>query len=60
MEKCLVVLKPFMLMTKEAEGEHTTASTVILMVKKLRSDLDQLNVRGIGTLKDETLSQLDK
>ena len=60
MTKVITVLKPFMCMTKLAEGEYATASIVIPMVKKLRLTLTSLNARLIGTLRDEAVAQLDK
>ena len=45
-------------MNKEAEQQHATASSVIPMIKKLRMDKTDLNISGIGTLKDETIKIL--
>lgn len=58
--KVIQVLKPFMCMTKLMEGENATASLVIPVVKKLRHDLVSMDARGIGTMRDETVQQLDK
>ena len=47
-------------MTKMAEAEHAAASIVIPMIKKLKSDISNIDGRRVGTFKDEVLDQLEK
>ena len=49
-----------MCMTKLFEAERATVSLVIPVIKKLSHDLTSIDARGIGTLRDEALQQLDK
>ena len=60
MKKVITVLKPFMTMTKLLEEETATVSLVIPVVKKLHKELTSLDARGIGTLRDEAITQLEK
>ena len=58
--KSLKILKPFVEVTKEAEGDHALLSEVIPMVNMLKSEINRINEIGIGKLKSEVLAQLNK
>ena len=56
-DKIKTVLKPFFLTTKAAEGDTVSIGEVIPLLKKLKHEVDNVDGRGIGTLKSEVLAQ---
>ena len=59
-DKIKTVLKPFFLTTKAAEGDTVSIGEVIPLLKKLKHEVDNVDGRGIGTLKSEVLAQMEK
>ena len=58
--KVIVLLKPFYITTKAAEGDRVSVSEVIPNIKKLDHEIRRISSSGVGTLKDTLLSEMER
>ena len=60
MEKAAMLLSPLENASRHSEAEDCCISTVIPLVKKLRMEIGNARMGGIGTMRDSILTQIDK
>ena len=58
--KVIVLLKPFYITTKAAEGDRVSVSEVIPNIKKLDYEIRSMSLSGLGTLKATLLSEMER